>query len=105
MAKSLTPAKSIILSDIDLKEQNTTVSDGQEYTCIFGRQFPNLNYKNIVYIVHDNYMNNVDRFILEKKGTNIRFYFSLDNLPTSIYMNTFILQNAKYISIKIVVIY
>jgi len=82
LVKSLAPAKSIILSDIDLKEQNTTnciASDGQEYICIFGRRFPNLNYKNIVYIVHDNYMNNVDRFILEKNGTNIRFYYNIDN--------------------------
>lgn len=78
MAKSLTSAKSIILSDIDLKEQNTTkstVSDDQEYTSMFGRRFHNLNYKNIVYLIHDNYMNNVDRFILEKKGTNIRVYY------------------------------
>jgi len=83
LAKSLAPAKSIVLSDIDLKEQNTTsstVSDGQEYTCLFGRRYPNLNYKNIVYIVHDNYMNNVDRFILEKKGTNIRLYYNIDCL-------------------------
>ncbi|XP_008187718.1 2-(3-amino-3-carboxypropyl)histidine synthase subunit 2 isoform X1 [Acyrthosiphon pisum] len=85
LAKSLAPAKSIILSDIDLKEQNTTsctVSDGQEYTCIFGRQFPNLNYKNIVYIVHDNYMNNVDRFILEKKECQVYIYQNSCNILT-----------------------
>jgi len=83
LAKSLTSAKSIILSDIDLKEENTTksiITDGHEYTSMFGRRFHNLNYKNIVYIIHDNYMNNVDRFILEKKGTNIRCYYNIDNI-------------------------
>lgn len=83
MAKSFTSAKSIILSDIDLKEQNTTestVSDSHEYISMFGRRFHDLNYKNIVYIIHDNYMNNVDRFILEKKGTNIRLHYNINNI-------------------------
>lgn len=101
MAKSLAPAKSIILSDLDLKEQNTTsctVSDGQEYTCIFGRRFPDLNYKNIVYIVHDNYMNNVDRFILEKKGTNIKLYCNRDNLQLFIWIHLFYRLSSIYLS-------
>lgn len=60
----------VTLSDLDLPNHETTsdtVTD-IEYTSIFGRRFRNLEYKHIVYIVHDNYMNNVDRFILEKKG-------------------------------------
>lgn len=107
MAKSLSSTKTIILSDIDLNEHKTTsctVSDDNEYTSIFGRRFRNLNYKNIVYIVNDNYMNNVDRFILEKKGASIRFYYENDNLQL-FSMYKFVLQNVKYISIKVVVMY
>lgn len=107
LAKSLSSTKTIILSDIDLNEHKTTsctVSDDYEYTSIFGRRFHNLNYKNIVYIVNDNYMNNVDRFILEKKGANIRFYYDKDNLQL-FFMYKFVLQNAKYISIKVIVMY
>jgi len=107
LAKSLSSTKSIILSDIDLKEDKTTsctVSDDHEYTSIFGRRFLNLNYKNIVYITNDNYMNNVDRFILEKKGTNITFYYNLDNLQL-FYMYKFVLQNVKYTFIKLAVMY
>lgn len=75
LAESLASLKSIILSDLNLPEHITTkntsnISDN-EFTNIFGRQFCNLNYKYIVYLIHDNYMNNVDRFILEKKGKNI----------------------------------
>lgn len=40
---------------------------------LFGRTFCDLNYKYIVYLVYDNYMNNVDRFILQKKGKNNKF--------------------------------
>lgn len=68
-----------MVSDIDFKDQNTTsyaLSNDHECTSIFGRRFHNLNYKHIVYIIHDNYMNNVDRFILEKKGANIKFCYN-----------------------------
>lgn len=71
LAESLKSATAITLSDIDLKEHQTTsctTADDHEYTSIFGRRFYDLNYNRIVYIVHDNYMNNVDRFILEKNG-------------------------------------
>lgn len=71
LAESLKSSiKSIILSDLDLPE-GKTVSDtapDNQYMRMFGRRFCNLDYKHIVYIIHDDYMNNVDRFILEKKG-------------------------------------
>lgn len=59
-----------MLSDLDLPKYNT-ISDtvlNNDYVNMFGRKFCNINYKHIVYITHDDYMNNVDRFILEKKG-------------------------------------
>lgn len=62
--------KSIILSDLDLPG-NKTVGDtmpDNKYTTLFGRRFHNLNYKCIIYIIHDDYMNNVDRFILRNNG-------------------------------------
>jgi len=49
-------------------------------------------------------MNNVDRFILEKKGTNIRFYYNIDNLQL-LFVYKFVLQNVKYIFIKVIVMY
>lgn len=70
MAEHLSFMKSIILSDLDLPE-NKTVDDtmaDNKYTTLFGRRFYNLKYKNIIYIIHDDYMNNVDRFILKNNG-------------------------------------
>jgi hypothetical protein len=62
--------KSIILSDLDLPENKNVANNmsDNEYTTLFGRRFNNLNYKNIIYIIHDDYMNNVDRFILKNNG-------------------------------------
>lgn len=66
--------KSIILSHLNLPEigtiNNTNNLPTSDFTSMFGRRFCNLNYKYIVYIIHNNYMNNVDRFILKKKGKN-----------------------------------
>lgn len=70
MAESLTSTKSISLSNLNLPEHQTVndIVSNNEYSSLFGRRFCKLDYKYIVYITHDNYMNNVDRFILEKKG-------------------------------------
>lgn len=70
LSESLRSIKSITLSDLDLPEDKS-VSDtlsNNEHMKMFGRRFFNLNYKHIVYIIHDDYMNNIDKFILEIKG-------------------------------------
>lgn len=76
--------KSVIVSHLNLPEletiNNINNSPTNEFTNMFGRRFCNLNYKYIVYIVHDNYMNNVDRFILEKNGKN-KYILILHNNP------------------------
>ncbi|KAF0761178.1 2-3-amino-3-carboxypropyl histidine synthase subunit 2 isoform X1 [Aphis craccivora] len=103
LAKSLSSTKTIILSDIDLNEHKTTsctVSDDNEYTSIFGRRFRNLNYKNIVYIVNDNYMNNVDRFILEKKECQVYIYQSSCNVLTQRTL-TSVIKKKSFIKEKI----
>lgn len=71
LADSLASIKSITLSELDLPEYETnsdTSVNNENIISMFGRRFCNLNYKYIVYITYDGYMNNVDRFILEKKG-------------------------------------
>lgn len=103
LAKSLKSAKSIILSDIDLKEHkitSCTVSDDHEYTNIFGRRFRNLNYKYIVYIMYDNYVNNVDRFILEKKESQIYIYQNSYETLTQRTLTT-VIRKKHYIKEKI----
>lgn len=78
LAESLMSIKLLTLSDLNLSTYDTTsdVKPDSECTNLFGRRFRDLNYKYIVYLVHDNYMNNVDRFILEKKGENNLFNFN-----------------------------
>lgn len=71
--------KSITLSDLDLPKHGITsnnLPDDDKYTSKFGRRFRNLDFKYIVYIIHNDYMNNVDRFILNKKGKifSINYY-------------------------------
>lgn len=68
LAELLAPVKSVTLSDLDLPKCKTNIDILSASISIFGRQFNKLNYKYIVYLIHDDYMNNVDRFILEKNG-------------------------------------
>ncbi|XP_022174866.1 2-(3-amino-3-carboxypropyl)histidine synthase subunit 2 [Myzus persicae] len=103
LAKSLSSAKSIMVSDIDLKDQNTTsyaLSNDHECTSIFGRRFHNLNYKHIVYIIHDNYMNNVDRFILEKKECQVHIYENSCNILTQRTLSS-VIKKKQYLKEKI----
>lgn len=82
LAQSLMAIKTISLSNLDLpghQKVNDIVSNN-EYSSKFGRRFCNLDYKYIVYITHDNYMNNVDRFILEEKGKKIIFSYVQNGL-------------------------
>jgi len=73
LAKSLTSIKSITLSDLDIPEEKSVYDTlpKNEHMRMFGRRFFNLNYKHIVYIIHDDYMNNIDKFILGIKGEQI----------------------------------
>ncbi|VVC36158.1 Hypothetical protein CINCED_3A000166 [Cinara cedri] len=100
LAKSLVSIKSIMLSDLNLPGHEISNDPDGKYINMFGRRFPNLNYKHIVYIVHDNYMNNVDRFILEKKECKVYIYESSCDILTQRTL-TSVIKRKHYIKEKI----
>ncbi|XP_050440514.1 2-(3-amino-3-carboxypropyl)histidine synthase subunit 2 [Adelges cooleyi] len=72
LAESLSSINSIIMSNLDLPENE----NDPNIVKLFGRQFQNVQYKYIVYITHDDYMNNVNRFILNKRDCEVYLYKS-----------------------------
>lgn len=102
LAESLTSIKSITLSDLDLPKYKS-VSDtlpNNEHTRMFGRRFFNLNYKHIIYLIHDDYMNNIDKFILEIKDCKV--YMLQSNCDVLIQRTlTSVMKKKRYIKEKI----
>lgn len=102
LAESLASIKSLTLSDLNLSSCYATgdVKPDGECASLFGRQFRNLNYKYIVYLVHDDYMNNVDRFILEKKDCQVYVYQSSSNVLIQRTL-TSVIKKKRYVKEKI----
>ncbi|XP_050521998.1 2-(3-amino-3-carboxypropyl)histidine synthase subunit 2 isoform X2 [Daktulosphaira vitifoliae] len=70
LVESLASIKSIVISNLDLPHSE----ENKDVVKLFGRQFSDCNYKYIIYLTFDNYMNNVNRFILNKQGSEVYLY-------------------------------